>query len=188
MRLLHHFVTKLFVPRSGRHDLLSDRDICIMYHVPTQTPLNLPALMFEVMRETLNRSKAHLPFGMALTLVFRRFRISFEGEVVARLSHSDTINRHTLHRMGFSKTDGGWTKGVEQRTKDRAEEGPSSPLRDHKASPDIQFISDHEAGPSESVRRHASVPQSESRAHPSEFRLADDQIEMMSQYVASILS
>ena len=35
MRLLHHMVTKLFVPRSGRHDFLSDRDICIMYHVIT---------------------------------------------------------------------------------------------------------------------------------------------------------
>ena len=35
MRLLHHMVTKLFVPRSGRHDLLSGRNICIMYHVIT---------------------------------------------------------------------------------------------------------------------------------------------------------
>ena len=52
MRLLHHMVTKLFFPRSGRHDLLSGRDICIMYHVIVQTPLNLPALMFEAMRET----------------------------------------------------------------------------------------------------------------------------------------
>ena len=64
-----------------------------------------------------------------------------------------------MHRMGFSKIDGGWTKGVKERAKDRAkEEGPSSPLRDHRASLDIQFISDHEVGPSESVRRYASVP------------------------------
>ena len=132
-------VTKLFFPRSGRHDLLFGPDICIMYHVITQTPLNLSALMIEAMRETLNRSKAHLPFGMALTLVFRRFGVSFEGEAVARLSLSDTINRHTLHRMEFFKTDGGWTKGVEERVEDRAEEeGPPSPLRDHRAvSPDI---------------------------------------------------
>ena len=41
MRLLHHMVTKLFVPRSARYDLLSGRNICIMYHVITQTPLNL---------------------------------------------------------------------------------------------------------------------------------------------------
>ena len=107
MRLLHHMVTKLFIPRSGRHNLLSGKDICIMYHVITETPLNLPALMFMAMRETLNRSKAHLPYGMTLTLVFRRFGVCFEGEVVTRLSYSDTINRHTLHCMGFSKIDGG---------------------------------------------------------------------------------
>ena len=59
MRLLHYMVTKLFFSRSSRYDLLSSRDICIMYHVITQTPLNLPALMFEAMRGTLNRSKAH---------------------------------------------------------------------------------------------------------------------------------
>ena len=136
MRLLHHMVTKLFVPRSGRHDLLSGRDICIMYHVIIETSLNLPTLMIEAMREILNRSKAHLPYGMALTLVFRRFGVYFEEETVTRLSHSDTINCHTLHRMNFSKTDGGWSKGVEERAK---KEGPSSPC-DHRASPDIQFV------------------------------------------------
>ena len=73
-------------------------------------------------------------------------------------------------------------KGVEERAEDRAEEeGPSSPLRNYRAvSPDIQFVSDHEAGSLESVRRHTSVQQSDSRAHPSEIRLADDQIEIIS--------
>ena len=141
--------------------------------------------MFEAIRETLNRSKAHLPYGMALTLVFRKFGVYFEGEAVTKLSHSDTINCHTLHCMGFSKTDGGWSKGVEEREE---EEGSSSPPRDHRASPNIQFMSNHEAGPSKSVRRHASVPQSGSRVHPSKFRLADDQIKLMFQHVASILS
>ena len=73
--------------------------------------------------------------------------------------------------MGFSKTDGSWSKGVEERAEEKR---LSLPPRDHRASPDIQFISDHEAGLSVSVRRHASVPQSESRVHPSEFRLTDD--------------
>ena len=163
MRLLHHMVTKLFILKSGRHDLLSGRDICIIYHVIIETPLNLPTLMFEAMREILNRSKAHLPYGMALTLVFRRFGVCFEGETVTRLSHSDTINRYTLYRMGFSKIDGGWSKGVKERAE---EERPSSPPRDHRASPNIQFVSDHEAGPSESMRRDTSVPQSGSRVDP----------------------
>ena len=154
-------------------------------HVITETPLNLPTLMFKAMRETLNRSKAHLPYGMALILIFRRFKVCFEGEAVTKLSHSDTINHHTLHHMGFSKTDDGWSKGIEERAE---EEGPSSPLHDHRASPDIQFISDHEVGPSESVRRHVSISQFGSRVDPSEIRLTDDQIELMSQRVASILS
>ena len=38
MRILHQMVTKLFFPRSGRHDLLSGRDICIMFHIITETP------------------------------------------------------------------------------------------------------------------------------------------------------
>ena len=121
----------------------------------TETSLNLPTLMFEAMRETLNRSKPHLPYGMALTLVFRKFGVYFEGETVTKLSHSDTINRHTLHHIGFSKTNDSWSKGVEERAE---EEGPSSPPHDHRASPGILFGSDHETGPSESVRRDASVP------------------------------
>ena len=139
--------------------------------------MNLPTLMFEAIRETLNRSKAHLPYGMALILVFKRLGVCFEGEAVTILSHSDTINCHTLHRMDFSKTDDGWSKGVEERVE---EEGPSSPPRDHRASPDIQFVSDHEAGPLELVRRHVSIPHSGSRVDLSEIILADDQIELMS--------
>ena len=142
----------------------------------TETSLNLPTLMFEAMREILNRSKAHLPYGMTLNLVFRRFRVCFEGEAVTRLSHSDTINCHTLHRMGFSKTDGGWSNCVDERAE---EERTSSPPHDHRASPDIQFVFDHEAGPSESVR-DASVPQSGSRVDPSVVRLTDDQIDRKS--------
>ena len=38
------------------------------------------------------------------------------------------------------------------------------------------------------MRRHVSVPQSESRVDPSEIRLADDQIELIFQHTTSILS
>ena len=169
----------------------------------TQTPLNLPALMIEAMRETLNRSKAHLPFGMALTRVFRRFGVSCEGEAPTKLSHVDTFNLHTLHRMGFTKTGGGWIRGTDERAEERAEdtsgdrtevraeeeEGPSSPIHDFRAaSPDIQFFPDPEAGPSEFTRMPTPVHQPVSRAPPSEFTLSDNQIERISQRVASLLS
>ena len=64
----------------------------------------------------------------------------------------------------------------------------SSPPRDHRASLDIQFISDHETDPSESMRREASVPQLGSRVDLSVIRLADDKIQLISQQVSSILS
>ena len=106
MRILHQLVTKLFFPRSGRHDLLSSRDICIMFHVITQTPLNLPALMIEAMRETLNRSKAHLSYGMVLTRVFKRFGVSCEGEAPTKLSHVDTFVAPRLILMITKQIEG----------------------------------------------------------------------------------
>ena len=42
MRVLHQIVTKLFFPRSGRHDLLSGRDVCVIFHIITQPPLKPP--------------------------------------------------------------------------------------------------------------------------------------------------
>ena len=66
--------------------------------------------MIDAMREALNRSKAPLPYGMALTVIFRKFGLSFDGEDVCRLSNTDTYNDHSLRRMGFIKVDGRWTK------------------------------------------------------------------------------
>ncbi|EHA8591530.1 hypothetical protein COCNU_scaffold069186G000010 [Cocos nucifera] len=181
MRLLNHMVTKLFISRSGRHDLLSSRDICIMYHMITEIPLNLYVLKIEAMRETLNRSKAHLPYGMTLILVFRGFGVSFEGEAITKLSYTDIINRHTLHHMDFSKIDGSYSKDIEE--EERAEEeGPSSPPRDHRASIDIQFVSDHEASPLVSMRRDALVSPSESR--DTAIRFIHDQLRTIANFVS----
>ena len=176
MKLLHRIMTKLFFPKVGRHDFISGRDICVMHHIVSETPLNLSVLMIQAMRETLNRSRAHLPYGMTLILVFQRFGVYFEGETISRLSHSDTKNCHTLHQMGFSKDDGGWIRRREEEHRVEGER-PSSPPRECKASPDIQFVSDHEAGPSKSVGGTSTIssePQSEHHHFHSSFRLEDD--------------
>ena len=146
-----------------------------MHHIICEIPINLSMLIFEVMQEILNRFKAHLPYGMALTLVFKRFGISFEWEATSRLFHTDTYNRSTLHRMGFTKVDGHWSKGTKEE-EDRAErEGPSS-LPHECRSPDIQFVSDPKVGPFEAVRRDFTEPQSGCRSDHSPIRLMDDQL------------
>ena len=71
MRLLHHMISRIFFPRGRRYDLMTGWDICLMHHVISESPLNLPFLMIDAMREVLNRSKAPLPYGMALTVIFR---------------------------------------------------------------------------------------------------------------------
>ena len=78
----------------------------MMHHVDFETPLNLPFLMIDAMREALNRSKAPLPYGMALSVIFRESGVSFGGEIVCRLSNTDTYNDHSLRRMGFVRVDG----------------------------------------------------------------------------------
>ena len=111
MRLLHHMVSKIFFSREERYDLMTGRDICLMHHVVSETPLNLSFLMIDAMKEALNRSKALLPYGMALTMIFRESEVSFEGEVVCRLSYTDTYNNHSLRCMGFVRVDGHLGKG-----------------------------------------------------------------------------
>ena len=111
MRLLHHMVSKIFFPKGERYDLMTSRDICLMHHVVSETPLNLPFLMINAMREVLNKFKALLPYGMALIVIFRESGVSFEREVICRLSNTDTYNVHSLRYMRFVRVDGRWTKG-----------------------------------------------------------------------------
>ena len=141
--------------------------------------------MIEAMHETLNRSKAHLPHGMALTLIFKRFGISFEGEATSRLSHTDTYNHHTLYWMGFTKADGHWSKGSKKEENRAEREGPPLPY-EHKSS-DIQFVSDPEVDPFEADREVSIEPQFGHRSRHSSIRLKDDQLRTISEQFAGIL-
>ena len=71
MKLLHHMIFMIFFPRGGRYDLMTGWNICLMHHVVSESPLNLPFLMIDAMRKALNRSKTLSPYGMALIVIFR---------------------------------------------------------------------------------------------------------------------
>ena len=116
-----------------------------MHHIISETLLNLPFLMIDAMREALNKSKALLPYGMALTMIFRKSRVSFEGEVICRLSYTDTYNDHSLRCMGFVRVDGRWAKGRAATVEEDEEEehvkgeGPCSPLVPRQSPVDHTF-------------------------------------------------
>ena len=161
------------------------RDICLMHHIVSETPLNLPFLMMDAMREALNRSKAPLPYGMALTIIFRESGVSFKEEVVCRLSYTDTYNNHSLRRMGFVRVDGRWVKGraaaVEEEDDEEEEhaegEGPSSPPMPRQSLVDHLILE-----PEVSVRISLS-----SRIVPS-FNLGDYDMGLLAERVVQILS
>ena len=86
--------------------------------------------------------------------------------------------------MEISKDDGGWIKRrEEEEEEDRVEgEGPSSPPYECRASSDIQFISDHEAGSSKPIDGTSAAPSEPQPGHHhghSFFRLKDDPLEFI---------
>ena len=141
--------------------------------------------MIDAMREALNRSKALLPYGTALTVIFRESGVSFEGEVICRLSYTDTYNNNSLRCMRFIRVDGYWVKGraaaAEEEDDEEEEnakgEGPSSLVP--RSSPVDHHVSEFEVGPS--VR----VPPL-SRTVPT-FSLGDDDMGLLAERMAGFL-
>ena len=70
MRLLHNFISRIFIPRSGRFDWVSERDLAFMEKVVKGDPINLPYIMINQMKETTRKVNTCLPYGMAFTVIF----------------------------------------------------------------------------------------------------------------------
>lgn len=57
LRLLHHIISRIFLPRIRRFDFVTRKDIAIMYHIIKKIQINLPHLMIHVMQEAISRAK-----------------------------------------------------------------------------------------------------------------------------------
>ena len=77
-----------------------------MHHL--RIAFDLPLLIFTQMRDRVGRARACLPYGMALTLVFREVGIDIEGKLFVDLCHTDTYDKQTLIRMGYRKVGQSW--------------------------------------------------------------------------------
>ena len=117
MRLLHSFVCKIFVPRSGKFDYITEKDLQVMHHNICEYPLDLSTFVIHRMQEAITKSKGNLPFGMAFSLVFKLVGINLEDEQRRVLHHSDTYNMHSLHHMGYEKVNGNWIRKGSSRKK-----------------------------------------------------------------------
>ena len=70
MSLLHNFISRIFIPRSGRFAWVSERDLAFMEKVVRGEPINLPYIMINQMKETTRKANTCLPYGMTFTVIF----------------------------------------------------------------------------------------------------------------------
>ena len=71
MRVLRHIVEQIISSKTGHFNLVPDRMIDIMDCIIRGQQLNLPLLIFRQMRDGVGGARACLPYGMALTSIFR---------------------------------------------------------------------------------------------------------------------
>lgn len=187
VRLLHIIICWILLHRSGRFDLITERDIVLMYHIVREIPLNLPKLMIQSMKEAVNRTQASLPYAMALTHVFKCVGVQLWGEQSCRLGRASKIGEAALHRMHFQKINGEWvrSRGAAERIampKHEEEEELSSPTT--QAGP-----SDEPTLPSEQMAGAGHELQNGTNASPSIYRvqLMPDQIRAIATEIASII-
>lgn len=84
------------LPRSGRFDLVTSRDIMVMFHILKEIPVNFLELILVAMKEVVNKKKAPLLDRMTLIHIFKIFRIRLKGEESCGYRYTDTYD-HSLH-------------------------------------------------------------------------------------------
>ena len=112
MRLLHNFISKIFIPRTGRFNWVSERDLGFMKRVIKGEPINLPFIMMNQMKETTRKANTCLPYGMAFTLIFEAAHIYLSGEDSRQLHHTNTYSAKSLNIVGYHLLNGQWRKKI----------------------------------------------------------------------------
>ncbi|KEH17462.1 hypothetical protein MTR_0014s0490 [Medicago truncatula] len=92
-KILHNMIRHTLLPRCGSFEVITDTDLCIIYHLITKTKLNLCFVMLQHMMDqcySFKQKVAGLPYGMHLTPIFEAAGISLGKE-----KGQDTFMRFT---------------------------------------------------------------------------------------------
>jgi len=116
-KILHNMIRHTILPRCGTFDVITNLDLCILYHLMNKTPLNLCYIMIQYMIDqcfSIKQKVAGLPYGMHLTPIFEAAGISLNKEkgedtfmkfTVKTISqlHITTTNMPTPQKTGSIK-------------------------------------------------------------------------------------
>ena len=106
MRLLHNFISRIFIPQTGRFDWVSEHDLGFMERVIKGEPINLPFIMMNQMKKTIRKANTCLPYEMEFTLIFEAAHIDLSDEDSRQLHHTDTYSTKSLNRMEYHSLNG----------------------------------------------------------------------------------
>ena len=95
--LLHNIIGRMLFPKIGRFDFISEVDLILMHSIIARILINLPQMIVIYMCEAASKAQSSLPYGMLLTLIFRRFRVDTpDDEPKKLLRHIDEYNERSL--------------------------------------------------------------------------------------------
>jgi len=80
MRLLHHIIARILLPKTDCFDLITKRELLVMVSLVQHTPVYLPVLMVHQMMEASISQRLCLPYGMGLTLLFRAYGVVLDDK------------------------------------------------------------------------------------------------------------
>ena len=69
MRVLHHIIARILIPKSGRFDFITEHELVLMVSLSQRTPINLPRIMLQQMGEAASHRRLVQPYGMGLTVI-----------------------------------------------------------------------------------------------------------------------
>ena len=79
-KLIHNMCQHFITPRKGSKHKVSETDILTMYHLFHGLEINLPHIIIHHIIHAAKNSKSCVPYGMLLTLVFKKFHINLQKE------------------------------------------------------------------------------------------------------------
>ena len=113
-RLLHLIICHNIVPKGGSISSVSALERIMLWHLLNKKPLNIGKLMiatiFNKIRKIRSRDnkKTHLPFGIFLTSIFRRFNVPIYTGHIDKGFHSHNIGVSYFKKMAVKSESQGW--------------------------------------------------------------------------------
>ena len=112
-RIIHHIIGLCLIPKSGGRDQLTELEIYFVWAIWVNRPLDWTDIIFALLGQGLKRKDANLPYGIALTSLFRYLKINLANERdVYRLATNDFYSSRTIALMGytFDEANDRWVK------------------------------------------------------------------------------